>query len=65
MDNRSYEEICGFTCVEATAYLKGVGLWERTKEEDGYTIVETARRHKAKVDGLVWCNEERRYIDSA
>jgi len=52
VDNRLYEDICGFTYVYAKIYLKSVGLWDRNKDYDGYTIVETARRHRAKQFGI-------------
>ncbi len=50
MENKisDFERTVGMTLPEAKQYLIDAGQWERTKDYDGYTIVETARRMRDK-----------------
>ena len=41
-----FEKAKGMTYEEAKEYLKSIGKWERNKDYDGYSIIETACYHK-------------------
>ncbi len=38
-----YEEQMGMTYQEAVSYLKEIGEWEKYCDQDGYTIIATAK----------------------